>query len=142
METESIYEWGPPVQSQAEGWLHFMSFLSKWTWIDFWTICITGPALCSFMSHYFSSINELELILINKTFLINSYNEGFVVVCCSVTQLCPTLCDPMFTRLPCPLLYPGACSNSCLLSWWYHPAILSSVVPFSSCLQSFTASES
>ena len=34
---------------------------------------------------------------------------------------------------------PGACSNSCPLSWWYHPTISSSVVPFS-CLQSFSAS--
>ena len=34
---------------------------------------------------------------------------------------------------------PGACSDSCLLSWWCHPTISSSVVPFSSCLQSFPA---
>ena len=39
-------------------------------------------------------------------------------------------------RLPCPSLTPGACSNSCPLSWWWHPTISSSVVPFSSCLQS------
>ena len=44
-------------------------------------------------------------------------------------------------RLPCPSS-PGACSNSCPLSWWCHPAILFSVVPFSSCLQSFPASGS
>ena len=42
------------------------------------------------------------------------------------------------TRLPCPSI-PGACSNSCPLSWWYYPTISSSVVPFSSCLQSFSA---
>ena len=35
---------------------------------------------------------------------------------------------------------PGACSNSCPLSRWWHPIISSSVVPFSSCLQSFPAS--
>ena len=35
-----------------------------------------------------------------------------------------------------------AYSNSCPLSWWCHPTILSSVVPFSSCLQSFPASGS
>ena len=35
-----------------------------------------------------------------------------------------------------------ACSNSCPLSWWCHPTISSSVVPFSSCLQSFSASVS
>ena len=41
------------------------------------------------------------------------------------------------TRLPCPSPTPGACSNSCISSQWCHPAISSSVVPFSSCLQSF-----
>ena len=46
------------------------------------------------------------------------------------------------TRLPCPSPSPGACSNSCPLSRWCHPTISSSVVPFSSCLQSFPASES
>ena len=43
-------------------------------------------------------------------------------------------------RLPCPSLSPGICSNSCPLSQWCHPTILSSVVPFSSCPQSFPAS--
>ena len=43
-------------------------------------------------------------------------------------------------RRPSPT--PRAYSNSCPLSWWCHPTILSSVVPFSSCLQSFPASGS
>ena len=41
------------------------------------------------------------------------------------------------TRLPYPSPIPGTYSNSCLLSRWCHPTILSSVVLFSSCLQSF-----
>ena len=41
-------------------------------------------------------------------------------------------------RLPCPSPSPGACSNSCPLSQWYHPTISSSVIS-SSCLQSFLA---
>ena len=45
-------------------------------------------------------------------------------------------------KLPCPSLSPRVCSNSCPLSWWYHPTISSSVIPFSSCPQSFTASGS
>ena len=45
-------------------------------------------------------------------------------------------------RLLCPSPTPGACSNSCPLSRWCHPIISSSVVPFSSCLQSFSASGS
>ena len=44
------------------------------------------------------------------------------------------------TRFPCPSPAPRASSNSCPSSWWYHPAISSSVVPFSSCLQSFPES--
>ena len=40
-------------------------------------------------------------------------------------------------RLPCPSLSPGVCSNSCPLSQRCHPTISSSVVPFSSCPQSF-----
>ena len=43
--------------------------------------------------------------------------------------------------LPCPSPIPGACSNSCPLSWWCHPTISSSVILFS-CLQSFPASGS
>ena len=46
------------------------------------------------------------------------------------------------SRLPCPSLSPGVCSNSCPLSRWCHPTISSSVVPFSSCLQSFPESGS
>ena len=46
------------------------------------------------------------------------------------------------TRLPCPSPSSGACSNSCPLSWWCHPTISSSVVPFSSCPQSCPASGS
>ena len=46
------------------------------------------------------------------------------------------------TRLPCPSPTPGVHSNSCPSSQWCHPAISSSVIPFSSCPQSFPASES
>ena len=42
-------------------------------------------------------------------------------------------------RLPCPSPTPRACSNSCPLSQWCHPTISSSVIPFSSCPQSFPA---
>ena len=59
----------------------------------------------------------------------------------SVMQSCPTLCDPMGTRPPYPSPTPGAYSNSCPLSRWCHPAISSSVVPFSG-FRSFPASGS
>ena len=63
----------------------------------------------------------------------------------SVSQLCLTLCNPLdcsTRQLPCPSLTPRACSNSCPSSWWCHPTIESSVVPFSSCLQFFPAAGS
>ena len=43
---------------------------------------------------------------------------------------------------PCPSPTPGACSNSCPSSQWFHPTISSSVTPFSSCLRSFPAPRS
>ena len=46
------------------------------------------------------------------------------------------------TRLSCPSLPPRVCSDSCPLSLWWHLTISSSVVPFSSCLQSCPASGS
>ena len=46
------------------------------------------------------------------------------------------------TRVPYPSPSPRVCSNSCPLSWWCHPTSSSSVMPFSSCLQSFPASGS
>ena len=45
-------------------------------------------------------------------------------------------------RLPCPSPTPRACSNSRPLSQWWHPTISSSIVPFSSRLQSYLASGS
>ena len=50
--------------------------------------------------------------------------------------------EPQHTRPPCPSPTPGVYPNSCPLSRWCHPAISSSVVPFSSSPQSLPASES
>ena len=50
--------------------------------------------------------------------------------------------EPQHARPPCPSPTPGVHPNSCPLSWWCHPTISSSVVPFSSCPQSFPASGS
>ena len=50
--------------------------------------------------------------------------------------------ESQHTRPPCPSPSPGVHSNSCPSSQWCHPAISSSVVPFSSCPQSLPASGS
>ena len=47
--------------------------------------------------------------------------------------------EPQHVRAPCPSPTAGIYPNPCLLSWWCHPTIPSSVVPFSSCPQSFPA---
>ena len=58
----------------------------------------------------------------------------------SVTQSCLTLCDPVnHARPPCPSPTPGVYSNPWPSSWWCHPTISTSVVPFSSCPQSLPA---
>ena len=64
-------------------------------------------------------------------------------------QFSPTIVSDSFwphglqhARLPCPSSAPRVYSNSCPLSQWCHPTISSSVIPFSSCLQSFPASGS
>ena len=49
---------------------------------------------------------------------------------------------PQHARLSCPSPSPRVCSNSCPLSQWCHPTISSSIALFSSCPQSFSASES
>ena len=50
--------------------------------------------------------------------------------------------EPQHARPPCPSPTPGVHPNSCPLSQWCHPTISSSVIPFSSCPQSFPASGS
>ena len=61
---------------------------------------------------------------------------------------CLDVSDPLWphglqhSRLPCPLPTPGVYPDSWTLNWWCHPTISFSVIPFSSCLQSFPASRS
>ena len=71
-----------------------------------------------------------------------SYRSFLLLFSCSVVSdsLWPHWLQ--HARLPCPSPSPRACSDSCQLSWWCHPTILSSVVSFSSCPQSFPASGS
>ena len=63
--------------------------------------------------------------------------ETHTTVQFSCAQLFVTPWRLQHTRLSCPSPTPGVHPNSCPSSWWCHPTISSSVVPFSSCLQSF-----
>ena len=76
--------------------------------------------------------------LMNKCYYSDLFTRG-----CSVAVLCLTL-QPhglQHARFPCASLTPRAYSNSCPSSQWCHPAISSSVLPFS-CPQSLLASGS
>ena len=72
-------------------------------------------------------------------------NSVSFMICCSVAQSYPTLCNPMdCSMLGFPVLHHllGVYSNSCPLSQWCHPTTSSSVNPFFSSFQSFPASGS
>ena len=77
--------------------------------------------LCSFLLH--SKVNQPLLFFSHQLVSTSLWPYGL-----------------QLTRPPCPSPTPRACSNSCLLSRWCHPTISSSVIPFSSRLQSFPAS--
>ena len=82
-------------------------------------------------SHLFQNFPQSVVIHTVKGFGIVNKAVQFS----SVPQSCPTLCNPMnhsTPGLPVQLL-----EFTQTLSWWCHPTILSSVIPFSSCLQSF-----
>ena len=77
-----------------------------------------------------------------------STNYHNIVKQLSVQFSCSAMSDSLWphglqhSRLPCPSPTPRVCWNSCPLSQWCHPTISSSVIPFSSCPQSFAASGS
>ena len=83
-----------------------------------------------------------QLICLAAQQKLAQYYKAIICCCCSVTQSCPTLRPHglQHTRPPCPSPTSRACSNSCPLSQWCYPTVLSFVIPFSSCLQSFPAS--
>ena len=72
-----------------------------------------------------------------RAFIWASFQVSLTIVSDSLRP-----CGLQHTRLPCPSPTLRAYSNPCPLSWWCHPTISSSVVPFSSRLESFPASGS
>ena len=89
--------------------------------------------LCSCLSRY------LQHILSEQN---NKQNSVLLLFSCSVMSISLWPHGLHHARLPCPSQSPGACSHSCPSSWWCHPTISSSLIPFSSCLQSFPISGS
>ena len=74
--------------------------------------------------------NKVDSVKISNPSVVQFHSDA---------QSCPTLRPhgPQHAQLLCPPSTPRACSNSCPSSWWCHPTISSSVIPFSSCLQPF-----
>ena len=81
--------------------------------------------ICMFLQSVVRRFPQLLLLLFSRSVVSNSLQPHGL----------------QHARLPCsfPIHHqlPGACSNSCPLSRWCHPTLSSSIVPFSSCLQSF-----
>ena len=92
-------------------------------------INITGTILC------ISSVVSLPSLQRYR------YKDSYSSVQLSSVAQSSTTLRLQHARLPYLSPSPGACSNSCPLSWWCYLAISSSVITFSSCLQSFPASE-
>ena len=94
--------------------------------------------------HHAVRFSPLVAIIVSAKHLRNMHETGI----CSL-QFSRSVMSASFrphgrqhSRLPCPSAAPGACSNSRPLNRWCHPTISSSVVTFSSCLQSCSASGS
>ena len=84
--------------------------------------------------------NSPQMIWGLTPFFVSRFNT--VQFTCSVVSDSLRPHELQYARPPCLSPTPGVHPNPCPLSWWCHPIISSSVVPFPSCLQSLPASES
>ena len=109
-------------------------FHSFYGWVTFHCIC--EPHLLDHLS-----VNE-HLVCFQVMAIINSAALNVVEFSCSVMSDSLRPQGLQHARPPCPSPIPGTCSNSGPSSPWCHLTISSSVVPFSFCLQSFSASGS
>ena len=124
-----------------------ISWLSWWGWSALLVrtfYLFMGETVCDFIDK-FSDLHRVNAFIYKLPWvpLIWKASKKAIAVqllSCVWLFVTPGTAD---IRLPCPSPgSPGVCSNSCPLSWWYHSTISSSVVPFSSRLQSFPASGS
>ena len=115
------------ISLQSKGFSRAFSSTTIWKHQFFDTQPLSGPAVASlhdyWKDHSFDCISSVQFS-------------------CSVMFDSLRPHELQHARPPCPLPTPRVHPNSCPLSRWCHPAILFSVVPFSSCLQFLPASES
>ena len=108
-------------------------------------------SLSDFLLLVYRNSRDFRVLIFHTVTLLNSLisSSKFLMVYFSSVQFSRSVMSNFLwlhglqhTRFPSPSPTPGACSNSCPLSQWCHPKISSSVIPFSSCSQSFPASVS
>ena len=106
------------------------------------------PALCCLGQHSLMEVMEPYWSNINFIWVWEAYSHSsWIPFCFPSVQFSRSVISNSLrphglqhSRPPCPSPTPGVDSKSCPLSRWCHPTISSSVIPFSSCLQSFPAS--
>ena len=96
-------------------------------WVFFPTWMLLG---FSFFFHWYADISWKYVLVRACWVLFLLFSQSFISICLQPHGL-------QHASLPCPSPSLRACSNSCPLSQWWHPTISSSVIPVSSCLQSF-----
>ena len=106
-----------------------------------WTLPLQACVSCkiaAYSSHIFCIFKATYFKLVSSIFVWDGSNTLQFSHSVVSDSLRPH--ELQHARPPCPSSTPRACSNSCSSSWWCHPTLSFSVVPFSSCLQSFPAS--
>jgi len=121
-----------------------ISFSTDLYWLVF-TLYIFSHYHCTFFPFQFcihSDALVIQFNFFNSTTCFNFLLTLSVQFSRSVLSDSLWPHEPQHPRSPCPLTTPGVYPNLCPLTHWCHPTISSSVVPFSSCPQSFPASGS
>jgi len=106
-----------------------------------WYVCVLCVYTYKYICEYYSAIKKNEILPFAVTW-VDIEDISSVPFSCSVVSDSLRPHESQHARPPCPSPTPGVHSDSLPSSQWCHPAISSSVVPFSSCPQSLPASES
>ena len=130
--------------TDMKGWLYYYSQYSSYKAAVSNALANTDPSLLAEMELWacepvlkilWSTYQHTNLLCVHSCLKTVQFSHSVVS-----NSLRPH--EPQHARPPCPSPTPGVHPNSCPSSRWCHPAISSSVVPFSSCPQFLPASES